>query len=242
MSCWDRGMSGRQGHARGENISRKSKRKTKTVGMITTKHWCILLLSYCNILFLYVTPTPISHFLSLSVPSFHFIQNTVSTSVHSKLQTAQTHCICLLGADIIWKCHCAGVGPFSGSVVRGCIQLNTTSKGPVFLWSFLFHHKACAEEVCREDQPFPPSHRMMYPNASFWELKPKKPCRSAASSSKWPLPAVELLIGWWQQNRNMFILDNSTLHDLSPMPIFNASAKSTMYWGGKRGCGGWSGG
>lgn len=98
----------------------------------------------------------------------------------SALQTPNSSnmlCICLRGADIIWKCHCAGAGPFSGSVVRGCIQLNTTSKGPVFLCFILFYHKACAEEACREDQPFPPSCRMMHlPNSAFWELKPRKPC------------------------------------------------------------------
>lgn len=60
----------------------------------TLTHFYILLLS--------VTPQPtsITHFVSLSLPSFHLsarihicIQNTVSTSLHSKLQTAQTCCV-----------------------------------------------------------------------------------------------------------------------------------------------------
>lgn len=164
-------------------------------------------------------------------------------SLHCKLQIVQTY-ICLLGADIIWKCHCPRAGLFSGSVVRGCIQLNTTSKGPVFLWFILFHHKACAQEACREDQPFPPSYRMMdLPNSSPLGIKAKQTMykcsffvHAVALANSWAAPWHHS--GWLQQNGlfncypttvylgNISISDDSTLHDLSPMPTLCASAGS----------------
>lgn len=77
------------------------------------------------------------------------------------------------------QCGATRAGSFRGSVVRGCILLSTTSKVLCPSGSFLFHHRTCAIEACREDQPFPPSYHMMYPpNSPFWEVKPKKPCSS----------------------------------------------------------------
>ena len=138
-----------------------------------------------------------NHTLSLPLISFSLHLSAQNPSLNSKhcfhisaLQTAHT-CICLLGTGIAWKCHCAGAGPFSGLVVRGCIQLSTTSKRSCAPWVHFTPPQGLWRRAAQGGSTPPSRLPHQLQNAAFWELKPLQPCARAASSSKWwPAPTA----------------------------------------------------
>lgn len=105
----------------------------------------------------------------------------------------------------------AGAGPFSGSVVIGCIQHSTISKVLYSSGSFNFTTRLVQKRPAGRIKPF----LCHLPSSPLWELKLKKPCKLQVQLFR-PLPITELL------THNIAILDKK---NGGSMPMFVQSAR-----------------
>lgn len=130
----------------------------------------------------------LGHHSSLSF----FISPLNPTRLLTPAQSPNTHFICLLGANVTWKCHwnmlyTARAGQFSSSVVGGCILHSTTSKVPCSSGSFHFTTRLVQKRQAGRIKLFLSSYQMLHLlNVPLWEFKAKKRTNADFSS-----PAAE---------------------------------------------------
>lgn len=137
--------------------------------------------------------------------------------LQAPINSPSVYFIFVLWANIIWKCHWAMLywaGPFTNSVVIGCILRSTISKVLCSSGSFNFTTRLVQKRHAGKIKPF------LYhlPSSPLWELKLKKPCKLQVQLFH-PLPTAELL------THNIVILAKWTLLlSIGSMPMFDYSA------------------
>ncbi len=142
-----------------------------------------------------------SHFGSFHVTTQHKSKAVFSTRLCSKQPKHISACqkLTSYGNVIVLRCA-AGAGPFSGSVVTGCILLSATSKVLCSSGSFYFTTRLVQKRHAGRINPsLPATTWCIFQTLSLQELKLKEPCTSASS------PSCTLL------------LTNITLHHCSTM-------------------------